>query len=207
MRVCRTRAYLMLRMVESFDLPPDASVDCPERERMLAVMLRSELEDLEYHGGLVGLYSFDGTGDAGAAAKVSVEAGGASWVIGLKPDYALVAAVGGAVASMVVEAACTRPEAALPRVAPRLLLYKAWLDSCIGGNAAAIYAPLVPGEDPVALRVEDPVAAWRCVAERLREAARVAEAGEPPPPGVEHPPCMHCGYRGICPYARGDREP
>jgi len=196
--VCRTRAYFILRRARPGELPPDAARDCPGRERSLAQKLRKELEEV----GVI-LYSYNGAEKTAGAHRVSLQAAGAAWMIGLRPDYAAAVASEGRAATLVVEAACTNPEEALPRIAPRLLLYKAWMDSCIGGNALAVYAPLVPGQSPVLLAVENPMQAWRCVEERLRRLHGIAEAAEPPQPASsQSPPCSHCGYRSLCPYAR-----
>lgn len=196
--VCRTRAYFILQRVRQGELPPDAALDCPRQERNLAKQLERRLEET----GVI-LYSYNGTEKNTGVHRASLQAAGATWLIGLRPDYAAAVASEGRAAALVVEAACTSPEEALPRITPRLLLYKAWMDNCIGGNALAIYAPLVPGETPVLLSVTNPLRAWRCVEERLRQLHGIASAPEPPRPASnQNPPCSHCGYRSICPYTR-----
>jgi hypothetical protein len=191
----------MLQGVEYPSLPPDASRDCLAKERALTAALHSLVESTAYEGEAAILVSQRSCSRC-PAASVAVRQGGRTIVLGLKPDYYAALYRQGTVLGLVVEAACTSPEDALPRIAPRLLLYKAWLDNCLGAPSAAVYAPLVPGENPVLITVEDPLAAWRCIEKRLQEAVALTDLDEPPAPGTPRPPCGHCGYRTQCPYSR-----
>lgn len=199
--MCRTRAYLMAEKTRYHNLPPDSSIDCPRQEKALTTTLHRLINRLSSSNAAL-LYEYISARRPGRAGSLLLRVGHRLLSLGLRPDYAAVLAANTKVIGIIVEAACTSPDHILKRAVPRILLYKTWLDSCVGGFTLPLYAPLVPGEPPVLLRIDDPIDAWSCVARRAAKVVEVVGAEAPPPPGTRSPPCSHCGYRTICPYSR-----
>ncbi len=192
----------MLQRVSYCSLPEDVSRDCARSEKALIHALTAPAPHGE--AGPLRLWSYDGTRRETRPGALTVKTSHGTALVKLKPDYAAIQAHRGRVYGVVVEAACTSIDRALPRVLPRLLLYKAWLEACHGPHTVAIYAPLVPTEGPwaAAVTVTDPVKAASRIASMLSTLPGLLEQPKPPSPGRKGTPCSHCGYRGICPYAR-----
>lgn len=202
--VCRTRAYYMLNRVAYGSLPEDVSRDCARREAALAGALKAHSS----LGEATTIWQMDGTQRETPPGSLAVRATGRTVVLRVKPDHAAIRAHGGHVYGVVVEAACTSIDNALPRLVPRLLAYKAWLEACHGPHTVAVYAPLTPPTSEsapwaAAVTVADPAKAADRLAALLEAAAGLLDQPSPPAPGRSRPPCSHCGYRNICPH-RGE---